>query len=222
MTEATPAAAMMAPAGGEPRISVMLVDDHALVRLGFRRLLEDDAALEVVGEASDGVEAVSQALRFKPQVVVMDYALPVQNGVLATRIIRQVLPETRVLMLSMHSEPSYVANSREAGASGYLLKNALDLELVAAVKAVLTTPWLQDPRLETAASRPPPPRISRREMEVLQHIVSGRSNKEIAFELDLSVNTIAVHRANLMETLDIHNTAELVVYAIRHGLASLP
>lgn len=206
-------------------IRVMLVDDHALVRLGFRRLLEDDPALEVVGEASDGIEAVSLALELKPQVVVMDYALPQQNGVLATRKIRQALPETRVLMLSMHSEPSYVANSRDAGASGYLLKNALDLELVAAVKAVLTTPWLQDPRLEAAAGGSTgraARRVSKREMEVLQHIVCGRSNKEIAHELELSVNTIAVHRANLMETLEIHNTAELVVYAIRHGLVSLP
>ena len=201
----------------------MLVDDHSLVRLGFRRLLEDDPAIEVVGEAKDGAEAVALALSLKPDVVVMDYAIPVHNGAIATRMIRESLPDTRVLMLSMHSEPSYVSNSREAGASGYLLKHALDLELVAAVKAVLESPWVQDPRLttepfETRAKRA----LSKRELEVLQHIVNGKSNKEIAGTLFLSVNTVAVHRANIMDALGIHNTAELVVYAIRHGLVTLP
>lgn len=201
----------------------MLVDDHSLVRLGFRRLLEDDPAIEVVGEGKDGAEAVDLALTLKPDVVVMDYAIPIRNGAIATRMIRESLPGTRVLMLSMHSEPSYVNNSREAGASGYLLKHALDLELVAAVKAVLESPWVQDPRLatepfETRAKRA----LSKRELEVLQHIVSGKSNKEIAGTLFLSVNTVAVHRANIMDALGIHNTAELVVYAIRHGLVTLP
>ncbi|MBK5294728.1 MAG: response regulator transcription factor [Acidobacteriia bacterium] len=207
----------------EARIRVLLVDDHALVRLGFRRLLEDDPALEVVGEASDGQEAVELARRLRPDVVVMDYAIPGFNGALATRKIREAVPGTRVLMLSMHSEPSYVTNSREAGASGYLLKNALDLELVAAVKGVLESDWLQDPRLEhesfsTGAKRS----LSKRELEVLALIVAGRSNKEIAGELSLSVNTVAVHRANIMDALNLHNAAELVVYAIRHGLVSLP
>ena len=204
-------------------IRVLLVDDHSLVRLGFRRLLEDDPSIQVVGEASDGAEAVELARRLKPDVVVMDYALPVYNGALATRMIREAAPASKVVMLSMHSEASYVANSREAGASGYLLKNALDLELVAAVKAVLTSDWVQDPRLEqttfdTGAKRS----LTKRELEVLSHIVAGRSNKEIAVALDLSVNTVAVHRANIMEALNLHNAAELVVYAIRHGLVSLP
>ena len=207
----------------ERKIRVLLVDDHALVRLGFRRLLEDDPELIVVGEASDGTEAVELARKLVPDVVVMDYAIPAPNGALATRMIRESVPSVRVLMLSMHPEPTYVANSREAGASGYLLKNALDLELVAAVKGVLETDWLQDPRLEQAsfgagAKR----RLSKRELEVLQHIVSGKSNKEIATVLNLSANTVGVHRANIMDALDIHNTAELVVYAIRHGLVSLP
>lgn len=204
-------------------IRVLLVDDHSLVRLGFRRLLEDDPSIQVVGEASDGAEAVELARKLTPDVVVMDYALPVYNGALATRMIREAVPTAKVLMLSMHSEASYVANSREAGASGYLLKNALDLELVAAVKAVLTSSWVQDPRLEqttfdTGAKRS----LTKRELEVLAHIVAGRSNKEIAVALDLSVNTIAVHRANIMDALNLHNAAELVVYAIRHGLVSLP
>lgn len=204
-------------------IRVLLVDDHALVRLGFGRLLRDDDEIEVVGDATDGAEAVELAVRLQPDVVVMDYAIPVQNGAMATRAIRERVPTARVLMLSMHSEPSYLENSRAAGASGYLLKNALDLELVAAVKAVHAGEWVQDPRLAQAASNATGKRpLSRRELEVLQHIVEGRSNKEIATLLDLSANTVAVHRANIMETLQIRNTAELVVYAIRHGLVSLP
>lgn len=203
-------------------IRVLLVDDHALVRLGFRRLLEDDPSLEVVGEAADGAEAVELALRLTPDVVIMDYAIPIHNGAMATRMIRERLPRTRILILSMHSEPSYVEHSRQSGASGYLLKNALDLELVAAVKTVHAGEWVEDPRLAQAppstARRP----LSKRELEILQHIVSGRSNKEIAALVSLSVNTVAVHRANIMDALGIHNTAELVVYAIRHGLVSLP
>lgn len=205
-----------------PKIRVLVVDDHALVRRGFRRLLEDDEGLEVVGEATDGNEAMEQVLRERPDVVVLDYALPGQNGALTARKILAAFPETRILMLSMHAEASYVERSREAGAMGYLLKNALDLELVQAVKQVMLGEWVQDPRLkqevlETKAKRA----ISTRELEVLQQIVAGKSNKEIAVALSLSVNTIAVHRANLMDALQIHNTAELVVYAIRHGLVSL-
>ena len=206
-----------------PKIRVLLVDDHSLVRRGFRRLLEDDPDIEVAGEASDGAEAVEQARRLKPDVVVLDYALPVENGVLVARRIRATQPGVRILMLSMHSEPSYIANSREAGASGYLLKNAIDLELVDAVKKVVTEDWVQDPRLTQAkgptnVKRP----LSTRELEVLQHIVAGESNKEIAAVLNLSVNTVAVHRANIMDALGIHNTAELVVHAIRNGLVTLP
>ena len=203
-------------------IRVLLVDDHALVRLGFRRLLEDDPEIEVVGEANDGTEAVEIARRLRPDVVVMDYALPGVNGVVATRLIREAVPDTRVLMLSMHAEPSYVANARKAGASGYLLKNAFDLELVAAVKGVLDSDWLQDPRLAQASFTGAKRGLSNRELQVLTLIVCGRSNKEIAAELKLSANTIAVHRANIMDALNLHNAAELVVYAIRHGLVSLP
>lgn len=203
-------------------IRVLLVDDHALVRLGFRRLLEDDPEIVVVGDATDGAEAVELAVRLKPDVVVMDYAIPVQNGAMAARALRDRAPAIKVLILSMHSEPSYVENSRAAGASGYLLKNALDLELVAAVKAVHAGEWVQDPRLEQASASTAKRSLSKRELEVLQHIVSGRSNKEIATILSLSVNTVSVHRANIMEALQIRNTAELVVYAIRHGLVSIP
>jgi len=202
-------------------IRVMLVDDHALVRMGFRRLLEDDGSIEVVGEAADGGEAVEQAMRLQPDVIVMDYGIPVQNGAMAARVLRERLPAARVLMLSMHSEPSYVEQSRAAGAAGYLLKNALDLELVAAVKAVNAGEWVQDPRLEQAAAGAGALRaLTKRELEVLQLLVRGRSSKEIAAALALSVNTVAVHRANIMEALQTRNTAELVAYAMRHGLVT--
>jgi DNA-binding NarL/FixJ family response regulator len=200
----------------------LLVDDHALVRRGFRRMLEDDSEIEILGEASDGHDAVEAAARLHPAVVVMDFALPSMNGAVATRLILKDSPQTAVLMLSMHSEASFVRTCLEAGARGYLLKNAMDLELVAAVKQVAGGARVLDPRLgavtETASAVPA---LSTRELEVLQLIVNGKSNKDIATVLGLSANTVAVHRANIMQTLGIHNTAELVVYAIREGLVSI-
>jgi len=205
------------------RIGVLLVDDHGLVRRGFRRLLEDDPEIVVVGEASDGHEAVALVTEHHPAVVVMDFALPSMNGAIATRQILKSAPETRVLMLSMHSESTYVRTCLEAGARGYLLKNALDLELAEAIKRVAGGAIVLDPRLEklTTDTEQDRPALTTRELEVLQLIVHGKSSKDIAAILGISANTIAVHRANLMQTLGIHNTAELVVYAIRNGLASI-
>ncbi len=206
----------------EKQITVMLVDDHLLVRRGFRRMLEDEPSIRVVAEAGDGAEAIELALRERPDVIVMDYALPEMNGALAARRITEAAPEIAVLILSMHSEPAYVRNCLDAGARGYLLKNAMDLELVDAVKAIAAGRKVLDPKLELAAAGEPRNKLSARELEVLQLIVSGKSNKEIAAVLNLSANTVAVHRNNIMQELDIHNTAELVVYAIRNGLASIP
>ena len=203
-------------------ITVLLVDDHGLVRRGFRRMLEDEPGIQVVGEASDGNDAVEAAARLHPAVVVMDFALPSMNGAVATRCILKARPETAVLILSMHSEPSYVRTCLDAGARGYLLKNAMDLELVDAVKRVAAGERVLDQRLGSLAERDEDaPSLTTRELEVLQLIVLGRSNKEIAALLGLSANTVAVHRANIMQALDIHNTAELVVYAIRKGLVSI-
>jgi DNA-binding NarL/FixJ family response regulator len=206
----------------EPEITVLLVDDHSLVRKGFRRMLEDDPGIRVVGEASDGHEAVEAAGALRPRVVVMDFSLPSMNGAVATRRIRQLHPETEVLILSMHADASYVRTCLEAGARGYLLKNALDLELVSAVRKVAAGEHSMDPRLgKLAENVEAPPKLSTRELEVLQLIVHGKSNKEIAIVLQLSVNTVSVHRANIMQALDIHNTAGLVVYAIRTGLVNI-
>jgi len=206
------------------KISVLLVDDHALVRRGFRRILDDDETLEVVGEASNGAEAVRLAEQLHPQVIVMDCQLPELNGVAATRIILRSRPETTILMLSMHSEDTLVRQALDAGARGYVLKNANDLDLASAIKNVAAGKSVIDPQLQRAETLKGErdSALTARELEILQHIVAGKSNKEIASELELSVNTVSVHRANIMDRLGIHKTAELVVYAIRNGLVSLP
>jgi DNA-binding NarL/FixJ family response regulator len=206
------------------KITVLLVDDHALVRKGFRRMLEDDAGIKVVGETSDGVEAVRLALELRPHVTVMDCALPGRSGIEAARSIRAKNPEALILMLSMHSEDTLVRQALDAGARGYILKNAMDLDLVSAVKRVAEGKMFLDPQLAKPAALKGErdAGLTTRELEVLQHIVAGKSNKEIAAELNVSANTVAVHRANIMDALGIHKTAELVVYAIRNGLVSLP
>jgi DNA-binding NarL/FixJ family response regulator len=206
------------------KISVLLVDDHALVRRGFRRMLEDEPDIAVVGEASDGVEAVAQANHLKPKVVVMDCALPGVSGLIATRQILEANPGIAVLMLSMHPEETWVRQAFDAGARGYVLKNAVDLELGAAIRKVVNGETVLDPQI----ARPEVLKgerdyaLTARELEILQLIVDGKSNKEIANQLNLSVNTVAVHRANMMDALGLHKTAELVVYAIRNGLVNVP
>jgi DNA-binding NarL/FixJ family response regulator len=206
------------------KITVLLVDDHSLVRRGFRRMLEDEADMAVIGEAGDGEEAVRLALEFKPQVVVMDCALPKINGLDATRQILKSLPDTAILMLSMHSESTWVRQAIDAGAKGYILKNAIDLDLGPAVRRIAGGQTMFDPQVDqpTTLKGERSESLTPRELEVLRMIVDGKSNKEIAGVLDLSANTIAVHRANIMNALGIHKTAELVVYAIRAGLVNVP
>jgi DNA-binding NarL/FixJ family response regulator len=206
------------------KISVLLVDDHHLVRQGFRRILEDEPDLTVVGEAGDGETAVKLAEKLKPQVVVMDCALPKEAGVAAARQILESLPATAVLMLSMHSEETLVRQALDAGARGYLLKSAMDLELPVAVRRVAAGEMVLDPSIAKPAALKGErsAALTRRELEVLQLLVEGKSNKEIAEMLQLSANTVAVHRANIMDALGIHKTAELVVYAIRNGLVNVP
>ena len=206
------------------KISVLLVDDHALVRRGFRRMLEDEPDIVVVGEASDGEEAVKLAQKLRPRVTVMDCALPGISGLAATKRILEMLPDTSVLMLSMHPEETLVRQALDVGARGYILKNAVDLELGTAIRKVVAGEIVLDPQL----SRPEVLKgernyaLTARELEILQLIVDGKSNKEIANQLKLSANTVAVHRANMMDALGIHKTAELVVYAIRNGLVNVP
>ncbi len=205
------------------KITVLLVDDHALVRRGFRMMLEDDEEIEVVAEASDGQEAVEIAGTIRPTVIVMDCALPKLNGMDATRQIRNQWPEIAVLMLSMHSEETWVRRALDAGAAGYVLKSANDLDLADAIKRVAAGETVIDSRVSLPDSRKGERSngLTVREIEILQLIVGGKGNKEIASQLSLSVNTVAVHRANIMEAVGIHNTAELVVYAIKNGLVTL-
>jgi DNA-binding NarL/FixJ family response regulator len=206
------------------KISVLLVDDHTLVRRGFRRILEDEPDITITGEARDGAEAIKLVDERHPKVIVMDCAMPGINGLEATRQILRKHPQALVLMLSMHPEETLVRQALDAGARGYVLKNAVDLELGAAVRRVANGETVLDSQLK----RPVALRgrrhagLTPRELEILQMIVDGKSNKDIATVLDLSANTVAVHRANMMDALGAHKTAELVVYAIRNGLVNLP
>jgi DNA-binding NarL/FixJ family response regulator len=154
----------------------------------------------------------------------MDCAMPNTSGLVATRKILENAPDTKILMLSMHSENTWVRQALEAGARGYVLKSAVDLELVTAVKKIASGEKVLDPQVEHAPVLKGEREygLTQRELEILQKIVDGKSNKEIAAELNLSVNTVAVHRANIMDALGIHKTAELVVYAIRNGLVNIP
>jgi DNA-binding NarL/FixJ family response regulator len=208
----------------DAKIRVLLADDHALVRRGFRRILEDDDAIEVVGEAANGDEAVALSASLKPDVVVMDVAMPGTNGLAATKKILGESQGVAVLMLSMHAEETLVRQSLDTGARGYILKNAIDLDLAGAVKRVAAGETVVDPSVNKAPALKGERThaLTPRELEVLQLICSGLSNKEIAEKLELSVNTVAVHRANIMNALGLHKTAELVVYAISNGLVTLP
>lgn len=187
-------------------------------------MLEDEPDIHVVGEASDGREAVDLTRSLKPKVIVMDCALPEMNGLQATRKILSFAPETLVLMLSMHAEETWVRQAIDAGARGYVLKNAMDLELGAAIRRMVQGETVVDgqllPKENLKGERNAG--LTTREVEILQLICDGKSNKEIASQLNLSVNTVAVHRANIMDALGIHKTAELVVYAIRNGLVNVP
>jgi DNA-binding NarL/FixJ family response regulator len=206
------------------KITVLLADDHTLVRRGFRRLLEDDPAIVVVGEAGDGEEAVALAISLAPRVILMDCAMPRTSGLIATRRILEHDPEVVILMLSMHSEVTLIRQALDAGARGYILKDALDLDLATAVKRAAEGELVLDPKLSppSALKGEREHGLSPRELEVLRLICDGLPNRAIAAKLGLSVNTIAVHRANIMKALGVHKTAELVMYAIQNGLVNVP
>jgi DNA-binding NarL/FixJ family response regulator len=220
----------MAATPKERKIRVFLADDHTLVRHGFRRILEDDPRIEVVGEASTGLSAVEQCKELKPDVVVMDLYMPELGGLEATAEVLKAEPDTKVLILSMYSNEAYVRKAFEAGAKGYMLKDAIELDLTRAVFALaegnaymspgISTLFIERMKAGPAGEQVQDPydRLTLREKEVLQLIAEGKSNKEIAALFNISVNTVAVHRARLMETLGIHRTAELVLYAVKKGL----
>jgi DNA-binding NarL/FixJ family response regulator len=204
-------------------VTVLLVDDHALVRRSFRRVIEDEIGVTVVGETGNGQEAVQMAHELHPAVVLMDCVLAGSDGLFATRQIVTSCPGTAVLMCSMHSEDSWIRRAREAGARGYVLKNAVDCDLGSAIVRVAAGELLFASELNGHAARSGQKAgLSARQLEILQLIVGGKSNREIAAQLRLSAHTVAAHRANIMNLLGIKKTAELVTYAIRNGFATLP
>jgi DNA-binding NarL/FixJ family response regulator len=204
-----------------PKIRVLLADDHALVRQGFRRILEDDPDIAVVGEADGGAQAIELDRTLDPDIVVLDLGMPEINGLHAAIEILRRTPGRRILMLSMHADPQYVRNAFDAGVKGYILKNVLEPDRIGAVRTVAGGGTFLSPEL---ASTPEPDdafaKLSAREVQVLRLIALGKSNKEIAAILGVSANTVAVHRTNLMSALGIHKAAELVLIAVKKGLVS--
>jgi len=199
-------------------VSVLLVEDHALVGIALRRTLEDSDDIRVVGKSADAESAIRAARRLKPDVVVMDFALPGKTGAEATQEILKTV-KTAVLILSMHSEPSYVRAALDSGASGYLLKSATDLDLAEAVREVASGGFVMDKGLAASSvfgemTRP----LSERELEILRMIVQGRSHEEIAAELGIRVNTVRAHRANMMQAMGVHKSVQLALYAVARGL----
>jgi len=206
-------------------VTILLADDHAVVRHGFRHILEAERDLEVIAEAANGREAVTLAESLQPEVVVMDVTMPELNGIEATRRIARSCPRTRVLALSMHKDHVYVREILRAGAKGYLLKDSSREDFLAAVRAVAQgagwiSPAVSDAVLDDYRRHVSNPvdLLSSREREVLQMIAEGLTNKDIASRLHLSVYTVEAHRGRIMEKLNLHSIGELVRFAMRHGL----
>jgi two-component system, NarL family, response regulator NreC len=204
---------------------ILLADDHSVVRSGFRALLTAQSDLEVIGEASDGRDAVEQTLALQPDVVVMDVTMPNLNGIEATRRVTQEAPRVRVLALSMHKDAVYVREILRAGAKGYLLKDSGENDLIAAVRALAKGEGYISPAVSDAVLTDyrkhvtdPIDLLTSREREVLQRIAEGQTNKEIAGGLRLSVYTVEAHRGRIMEKLNLHSAGELVRFAVRNGL----
>jgi len=208
------------------RITVMLAEDHMVVREGFRRILELDPDFEVVGEAGDGRKAVLLAQQLRPAVVLMDIAMPQLNGLQATRQLLKELPATKVLMLSAHGEEPYVANAVASGAVGFLLKQTSALEVGRAIREVMkggtwfvsTTSPVRQTRTRTPRPASRAERLTSRELEVLQLVAEGKANKEVALALSISIKTVEKHREHLMSKLRIHDIAGLTRYAIAAGI----
>ncbi len=214
------------------KIRILLVDDHTLMRSGIRALLEDEPGLTVIGEAEDGRSAVAQACKLRPDVVIMDIAMPLLNGLEATRQIRQQCPRVRVLILSMHDNEEYIRQVLEAGAMGYILKDAAARELISAIRSVYRGEAVLSPAvtrlviedyLRWGGTRPQDESdgLSPREREVLQLIAEGYTNKQIAEILSISIKTVQAHRNNLMGKLDLHDRGELIKYAIQKKIIEI-
>jgi DNA-binding NarL/FixJ family response regulator len=207
------------------RIRILLADDHAVVRQGFKMILNAQADMEIVGEAGNGRQAVELAEQLRPDVVVMDVAMPELNGIEATRRLASSVPHARVVALSMHKDSVYVREILRAGARGYLLKDSGAADLVAAIHAVASGESYLSPAVSNAVLDDYRRHVTNtidlltsREREVLQLLAEGRTNKEIAGVLNLSVYTVDAHRGRIMEKLNLHSISELVRFAVRNGL----
>lgn len=215
-------------------IRIVIADDHLLVMAGIQSLVESLDGVKIVAQASNGREAVLLAQEHQPDLVIMDISMKELNGIEATAQIKAAMPNIRVLILSMHTTEDFVRRAIKAGASGYLVKDSAPLELKMAIEAIMQNEVYLSPRvskhlvsgfLGTGPGGEPADStldsLTPRQREILQLIAEGKSTKEIAFQLDVSVKTIETHRAGLMERLGIHDVAGLVIYAVRHGLVSV-
>ncbi len=211
---------------------VLLADDHTLIRAGLRMVIEAQPDLNVVGEAEDGRMAVALAEKLKPDVVVMDIGMPNLNGIEACRQIRDILPETQLVMLSMHSDEGYVLRALKAGAKAYLLKDSAEADLASAVRAAAAGKSFFSPavgkvlledymrKLQRTGAEDSYDLLTPREREILQLVAEGKSSKDIANLLNLSVYTVETHRARVMQKLNLHGIPELILYAVRKGVIS--
>ncbi len=207
-------------------VRILVADDHTIVRQGLKLILSSQPDLQVVGEAANGREVAELADKLRPDLVLLDVAMPELNGIEATKRMMQTNPKIRILVLSMHKEAVYVREILKAGARGYLLKDVIDTELLNAVRSVARGDGYISPAVSGALLSDyrqnvtdPVDLLTNREREVLQLIAEGKTNKEIATKLNLSVYTIDSHRGKIMEKLNLHSTGELVRFAIKHGLA---
>lgn len=215
-----------------PNLRLLLADDHTLVRHGFRKILEERPNWEVVAEVGDGREAIRKTVALKPDVVIIDIAMPLLNGVDATQQIVRRQPETRVLMLSMYSDEAYVTRALQAGATGYMLKDSAGKDLLKGIESVAAGQSFFSPavarlmlddyvrHLAGSGVADRYQTLSEREREIFQLVAEGRTNKAVAEFLSISPATVETHRARILQKLDIHNTAELVLYAVRRGVIS--
>ena len=214
------------------KLRILLGDDHTLLRQGLRKILQERPDWEVVAEAGDGRDAVRQALAVQPDIAILDIGMPLMNGIEATRQIVRRRPDIHVLILSMHANEAYIIQALKAGARGYLLKDSADTDLIRGVAAVASgksffspavAKVMLDDYVRHLADKGIADRfdtLSEREREIFQLVAEGRSNKEIAELLSVSLATIETHRAHVLQKLDVHNTAELVLYAVRRGVIS--
>ena len=212
------------------KIRVLLADDHNLIRAGLRRVVESQPEFTVAGEAEDGRQAVAMVESLKPDVVVMDIGMPLLNGIEAARQIRTAHPDTQIVMLSMHSDEGYVLRALKAGAKAYLLKDSAEADLARAIRAaaegksffspavgkVLLEDYMR--KLQRTGKEDSYELLTPREREILQLVAEGKSSKEVANLLDLSVYTVETHRARVMQKLNLHGIPELILYAVRKGI----